>query len=32
MDTGKGPNGSRMAEWPVVAMKGSNVSGAKAKI
>jgi hypothetical protein len=26
VDTGKGPNGSRMAEWPVVAMKESNVS------
>jgi hypothetical protein len=29
VDTGKGLNGSRMAEWPVVAMKESNVSGAK---
>ena len=28
-DTGKGLKGSRMAEWPVVAMKESNVSGAK---
>ena len=28
-DTGKGPKGKRMAEWPVVAMKESNVSGAK---
>jgi hypothetical protein len=29
VDTGKGLNGSRMAEWPVVATKESNVSGAK---
>lgn len=29
VDTGKGLKGSRMAEWPVVAMKESNVSGAK---
>ena len=29
VDMGKGPKGSRMAEWPVVAMKESNVSGAK---
>ena len=26
---GKGPKASRMAEWPVVVMKESNVSGAK---
>ena len=25
MDTGKGPKASRMAEWPVVAEKESNV-------
>jgi hypothetical protein len=29
VDTGKGPNGNRMAEWPVVAMKEDNTSGAK---
>jgi hypothetical protein len=29
VDTGKGLNGSRMAEWPVLAMKESNISGAK---
>jgi hypothetical protein len=29
VDTGKGSNGSRMAEWPVGAKKESNVSGAK---
>lgn len=29
VDTGKGPKANRMADWPVVAMKGSNVSGAK---
>jgi hypothetical protein len=29
VDTGKGPKASRMAEWPVVVMKESNVSGAK---
>ena len=29
VDTGKGLNGNRMAEWPVVAKKESNVSGAK---
>jgi hypothetical protein len=29
VDTGKGLKGDRMAEWPVVAMKESNVSGAK---
>ena len=29
VDTGKGPKASRMAEWPVVAEKESNVSGAK---
>ncbi|MBI2986591.1 MAG: hypothetical protein HYY45_07470 [Deltaproteobacteria bacterium] len=26
---GKGPNGNRMAEWPVVAMKSGNADGAK---
>jgi hypothetical protein len=26
---GKGAEGSRMAEWPVVVKKESNVSGAK---
>ena len=29
VDTGKGPKGSRMAEWPVVAMKSGNADGAK---
>jgi hypothetical protein len=29
VDTGKGPKANRMAEWPVVAMKGSNVPEAK---
>ncbi len=29
VDTGRGPKANRMAEWPVVAMKESNVSGAK---
>ena len=29
VDTGKGQKANRMADWPVVAMKGSNVSGAK---
>jgi hypothetical protein len=29
VDTGKGPKANRMAEWPVVAIKESNVSGAK---
>jgi hypothetical protein len=29
VDTGKGLKGNRMAEWPVVVMKESNVSGAK---
>ena len=28
-DTGKGSNGSRMAEWPVGAMKSGNADGAK---
>ena len=28
-DTGKGPKGSRMAEWPVGAMKSGNADGAK---
>jgi hypothetical protein len=29
VDTGKGPNGNRMAEWPVGAMKSGNADGAK---
>ena len=29
VDTGKGLNGSRMAEWPVVARKSGNADGAK---
>jgi hypothetical protein len=29
VDTGKGPKANRMADWPVVVMKESNVSGAK---
>ncbi len=29
VDTGKGPNGNRMAEWPVVAVKSGNADGAK---
>ena len=29
VDTGKGPNGSRMAEWPVVVMRSGNADGAK---
>ena len=28
-DTGKGPNGNRMAESPVVAMKSGDADGAK---
>ena len=28
-DTGKGPSGSRMTEWPVVAMKSGNADGGK---
>jgi hypothetical protein len=28
-DTAKGPKANRMAEWPVVVKKESNVSGAK---
>jgi hypothetical protein len=29
VDTGKGLNGSRMAEWPIVVMKSGNADGAK---
>ena len=29
VDTGRGPKAIRMTEWPVIAMKESNVSGAK---
>jgi hypothetical protein len=29
VDTGKGPNGNRMAEWPVVAEKSGNADRAK---
>jgi hypothetical protein len=29
VDTGKGLKANRMADWLVVAMKGSNVPGAK---
>ena len=29
VDTGKGPKGNRMAEWPIVAMKSGNADGAK---
>jgi hypothetical protein len=29
VDTGKGSNGSRTAEWPIVAMKSGNADGAK---
>ena len=29
LDTGKGPNGNRMAEWPVVARRSGNADGAK---